>query len=68
MSFIITEEYNIRANSGALTGNIICDAREEMSQKPKSSKAGSTNIPRIIQVRMCKKIIWVSSATGPGVA
>jgi hypothetical protein len=48
-------------NSWALTGFRMSDAIEKMSQKPKSLKPDSTNIPCIIQVRMCEKIIGVSS-------
>jgi hypothetical protein len=50
-------------NSGALTGNRISGAKEDMSQKPKPLKPGSTTVPCILQVRMCKIIIGVSSTT-----
>jgi hypothetical protein len=49
-------------NSGALTGNRISDAIEEMSQNPKLLQPDSTNTPRIIQVRVCKEVTGISSA------
>jgi len=64
VSAIITEEYNVIVNSGALTGyRISDDAIEEMSQNPKLFQSDSTNILCIIQVRVCKEVTGVSSAT-----
>jgi len=64
MSAIITEEYNVIENSGGLTGyRISDDAIEEMSQNPKLLEPDSTNIACIIQVRVCKEVTGVSSAT-----